>query len=184
MAPEVASSKQYTNSVDIWALGIIMHMLLTEGRHPFYEKETDDVESFRNKLQNMKKVELDPTISDLAKSLLERLLNPASSHRYSAKDALRHPWITRKSDNTIPMSLTEQVSSFELESRLLQSVRIMHFMAFTRMMHLSRDQQSQLLSKYTNKVNKVSSKINKWYVQTQMHKNMSFNNDQDYYAPG
>lgn len=36
MAPEVALNQEYTKSVDIWALGIIMHMLLTGGRHPFY----------------------------------------------------------------------------------------------------------------------------------------------------
>ena len=42
MAPEVVLSHEYTKSVDIWALGIIMHMLLTKGKHPFYEKKLDD----------------------------------------------------------------------------------------------------------------------------------------------
>ena len=35
MAPEVALNQEYTKSVDIWALGIIMHKLLTGGEHPF-----------------------------------------------------------------------------------------------------------------------------------------------------
>ena len=38
MAPEVALNHEYTKNVDIWALGIIMHMLLTGGKHPFYNK--------------------------------------------------------------------------------------------------------------------------------------------------
>jgi serine/threonine protein kinase len=42
MAPEVALEHEYTRSIDIWAIGIIMHMLLTGGKHPFYNRETDN----------------------------------------------------------------------------------------------------------------------------------------------
>ena len=37
MAPEVVFKHEYTKSVDIWAIGIIMHIMLT-GKHPFYVK--------------------------------------------------------------------------------------------------------------------------------------------------
>lgn len=47
MAPEVASSKQYTKSVDMWAIGIIMHMVLTGGKHPIYNKGVDNYHSFK-----------------------------------------------------------------------------------------------------------------------------------------
>ena len=59
MAPEVASGKQYTKSVDMWAIGIIMHMVLTGGKHPIYNKGVDDYNSFKSKLQNIKKIEPD-----------------------------------------------------------------------------------------------------------------------------
>ena len=36
MAPEVMNHKNYTRSVDIWAIGIIMHMVLTGGKHPVF----------------------------------------------------------------------------------------------------------------------------------------------------
>jgi serine/threonine protein kinase len=49
MAPEVAQGLQYTNSVDIWATGIIMHILLA-GKHPFYDKDKDSVYSLKEKL--------------------------------------------------------------------------------------------------------------------------------------
>lgn len=39
MAPEMAFKHEYTKSVDIWAVGIIMHLLLTGGKHPFYVRD-------------------------------------------------------------------------------------------------------------------------------------------------
>lgn len=50
MAPEVALKHDYSKSVDIWAVGIIMHLVLAEGRHPFYDKERDDSETFIQRL--------------------------------------------------------------------------------------------------------------------------------------
>jgi serine/threonine protein kinase len=50
MAPEVARGKQYTKSVDIWAVGIIMHLILTGGKHPIYERDKDNYESLKSKL--------------------------------------------------------------------------------------------------------------------------------------
>jgi|DEB0MinimDraft_12_1074336.scaffolds.fasta_scaffold18423_1 calcium/calmodulin-dependent protein kinase I len=53
MAPEVAFQHQYSKSVDVWAIGIIMHYVMTGGRHPFYEKG-DNIESFKKKLSGLK----------------------------------------------------------------------------------------------------------------------------------
>jgi len=47
MAPEVANGKEYTKSVDIWALGIIMHIVLADGKHPFYLQGEDTYTSFK-----------------------------------------------------------------------------------------------------------------------------------------
>lgn len=38
MAPEIIFQADYSKSVDIWASGVIMFMLLTGGRHPLYVK--------------------------------------------------------------------------------------------------------------------------------------------------
>lgn len=46
MAPEVALKKEYSKSVDIWSIGIIMYMLLTGGSHPLYANK-DSVETFK-----------------------------------------------------------------------------------------------------------------------------------------
>ena len=68
MAPEVVIKSEYTKSVDVWAIGIIMHILLT-GKHPFYIKGQDDSASFKIKLKNLQKVEPDQNLSWLAKNL-------------------------------------------------------------------------------------------------------------------
>ena len=38
MAPEQIEKKLYFISVDIWSIGILMFMLLNNGKHPFYVK--------------------------------------------------------------------------------------------------------------------------------------------------
>ena len=133
MAPEVARGLQYTNSGDIWAVGIIMHIILAQGKHPFYNREIDNVDSFKKKLVKLTDIVIDPVISDLAKNLINKLAHTQASHRYSAKDALKHPWITRRNDNSIPMSFTEQINNFELESSLLLKVRLVHFLAYAKL---------------------------------------------------
>jgi serine/threonine protein kinase len=101
MAPEVAQRQNYTKSVDLWAVGIIMHIVLTDGKHPFLT-DSDNLETFRNKLLNLEKVKPHKSISNLASNLFLRLtaIHPAS--RYTAKDALKHPWITRMFESEIP----------------------------------------------------------------------------------
>ena len=69
MAPEVASKSEYTKSVDIWALGIIMHLILTGDKHPFYVRDQDNTESFKKKLASLKLVEPDSSFSWIAKNL-------------------------------------------------------------------------------------------------------------------
>lgn len=56
MAPEVAAKQEYTKSIDVWAVGIIMHIILTGGKHPFYIKEIDNIDSFKKTLASLKKV--------------------------------------------------------------------------------------------------------------------------------
>ena len=104
MAPEVARGKQYTKTVDIWAIGIIMHIIYTGGKHPIYTKEEDTYDTFKAKLQKIKTLEPHESFSQIARSLFMRLTSVSSAGRYTAGDALKHPWITRKLNNSIPMN--------------------------------------------------------------------------------
>ena len=46
-------------SYDIWSIGIIMHILITNGIHPYYSPE-EGPENFKKKLASLTKIEADP----------------------------------------------------------------------------------------------------------------------------
>jgi len=69
MAPEVAHKNKYAKSVDIWAIGIIMHIIITGGKHPILKSE-DDLETYSERLKSLKKaVTPHQSLSNLAKNL-------------------------------------------------------------------------------------------------------------------
>ena len=58
MAPEVALNQEYTKSVDIWSIGIIMYFVLTGGKHPLYIDNEDNVDTYIKKLQGLELFEI------------------------------------------------------------------------------------------------------------------------------
>ena len=80
----------------MWACGIMMYIIV-EGRHPIYEKEVDNEESFLRKLRNPK-WSFSPKFSDLAKDFFLKLCNTSPLERYTTDKALKHPWITREAN--------------------------------------------------------------------------------------
>ena len=111
MAPEEIERKSYYLSVDIWSIGILMYMLLNKGEHPFY-REKDNKESFLKNLKENKPLKFDNKISLMAKHLIKKLLEYDPIKRYKASDALKHPWITRNSEDKIPLSFNEQLNNY------------------------------------------------------------------------
>jgi len=67
MAPEVIFRKDYTKTVDIWSIGIVMYQLLTGGAHPLY-KDGDSAETFKTKLKGVMNLEFPSNLSNLAKN--------------------------------------------------------------------------------------------------------------------
>ena len=88
MAPELAQQHDYTKSVDIWAVGIIMHYVMTGGKHPFYAANIDNSESFKKKLIAIKQINPDKSFSWLAQNMFRKLTTVQAHMRYTAKDAL------------------------------------------------------------------------------------------------
>jgi serine/threonine protein kinase len=87
MAPEVAMGVNYNKSVDIWAIGIIMHIAITGGKHPFLT-DGDTYESFKGKLKNLEIVKPFNALSELAQNLFAKLVALKPHQRYIAHDAL------------------------------------------------------------------------------------------------
>ena len=105
MAPEQIEKKLYYHSVDIWSIGILMYMLLNNGKHPFYQKD-DKKADFINKIK-LAKLHFINKISYMAKHLMHKLCEPNPSWRYSANLAIKHPWITRNPNDDIPLTFNE-----------------------------------------------------------------------------
>ena len=107
MAPELIEKKLYFISVDMWSIGILMFMLLNNGKHPFYIKG-DRREKIADKIKNVK-LKFDEKITPLAKHLILKLLEPNPSWRYTASQAIKHPWITRNFNDTPPITFNESL---------------------------------------------------------------------------
>jgi CRP-like cAMP-binding protein len=90
--------------LDMWALGIILHIMLT-GVHPFDPNGDADDEKLEKRIKIMRKPPLDTPntehLSPSAMDLLTRLLEPDPSKRLKASEMLEHSWVrgeTAKSD--------------------------------------------------------------------------------------
>ena len=105
MAPEQIEKKLYHFSVDIWSIGILMFMLLNNGKHPFYQKN-DKKEDFIKKIK-IGKLNFINKLSFMAKHLNQKLCEVNPSWRYSAHLANKHPWITRNPNDEIPLTFNE-----------------------------------------------------------------------------
>lgn len=111
VAPEVLTRKPYDKAVDMWAVGVITFILLS-GYPPFYAD--NNAELFR---QIMKaEFTFDPNywadISDSAKDFIRHLLTIDPDQRYTAAQALEHPWIASgvaNSDKNIHASVSNQL---------------------------------------------------------------------------
>ncbi|KAL7427659.1 hypothetical protein ACHAXH_002292 [Discostella pseudostelligera] len=93
LAPEMIQRRDYTKSVDAWALGVIIFVLLC-GCLPF----DDDCHSMPNSPALREKFTLRfprwaKDLSSSAKDLLNHLLVVDSRKRYTAEQAMNHPWV-------------------------------------------------------------------------------------------
>ncbi|XP_033625176.1 serine/threonine-protein kinase DCLK1-like isoform X2 [Asterias rubens] len=95
VAPEILAETGYGLEVDMWATGVICYILLC-GFPPFRSLDRDQEELFEI-IQSGEFVYLSPywdNISDSAKDLIDHLLVVSRRKRYTAKQVMKHPWIT------------------------------------------------------------------------------------------
>lgn len=91
-APEILNAMPHGCKVDMWSLGVVAYVMMC-GFPPFYHDE--EPEMFRL----VKRGEFDfpspswDQISDKAKDFIRKLLTVDQEQRFSAAQALRHPWI-------------------------------------------------------------------------------------------
>ncbi|CAG9328151.1 unnamed protein product [Blepharisma stoltei] len=115
MAPEQASSQSYSKTVDIWSCGILLYMILSNNSHPL-AKPNEKVSTYLEKLKRPK-WHFHQNFSKEAKSLFLKLTEMVPLERYTASQALNHPWILR-SGKEIPLT------SFEIFKRYGEELKL------------------------------------------------------------
>lgn len=114
MAPEQTVGLPYARPVDLWSCAMVLFMLVA-GHHPLLEPE-DDSDMYLLKLQNPH-WEFPDDFPTFARDLFLRMASMHAIDRYSAEEALRHPWITRQ-ETDIPLTYIERLNHFNQASRL------------------------------------------------------------------
>ncbi|CAI8613994.1 unnamed protein product [Vicia faba] len=91
MAPEVLK-RNYGPEVDIWSAGVILYILLC-GVPPFWaETEQGVAQAIIRSVVDFKRDPW-PKVSDNAKDLVKKMLNPDPKRRLTAQEVLDHPWL-------------------------------------------------------------------------------------------
>ncbi|KAK6247753.1 hypothetical protein QUC31_019318 [Theobroma cacao] len=105
MAPEVLK-RNYGPEVDVWSAGVILYILLC-GVPPFWaETEQGVAQAIIRSVIDFKRDPW-PKVSDNAKDLVRKMLNPDPKQRLTAQEVLEHPWLqnAKKAPN-VPLGET------------------------------------------------------------------------------
>ncbi|KAF8657998.1 hypothetical protein HU200_059458 [Digitaria exilis] len=95
MAPEVLK-RNYGQEIDIWSAGVILYILLC-GVPPFWAETDEGI------AQAIIRANIDfnrepwPKVSENAKDLVRKMLDPSAYSRLTAQQVLDHPWIQNAS---------------------------------------------------------------------------------------
>ena len=93
IAPEVLK-QNYNEKCDTWSVGVILYMTLV-GRAPFDGKDDEEI---INKINSVDYNKNEPRLvkhSNEVRDLVSKLLEKNIEKRYSAKEALAHPWFEK-----------------------------------------------------------------------------------------
>jgi calcium-dependent protein kinase len=143
IAPEVIDG-HYNEACDMWSIGVVMFVMLF-GFPPFwadpnkYAQLADDMiyKAIRKGFKAVTKAGYgaffpsDIQCSNSAKDLISKLLKTDVAERYTAEEALDHPWLRGEtaSDKPIPFSVMNSLKAFNNRNKFKQ--RILHAMTNT-----------------------------------------------------
>uniref|UniRef100_A0A3Q3IS79 calcium/calmodulin-dependent protein kinase n=1 Tax=Monopterus albus TaxID=43700 RepID=A0A3Q3IS79_MONAL len=92
LSPEVLRKDPYGKSVDIWACGVILYILLV-GYPPFWDEDQHKLyQQIKAGAYDFPSPEWD-TVTPEAKNLINQMLTINPAKRITAEQALKHPWV-------------------------------------------------------------------------------------------
>eukprot|EP00744_Colponema_vietnamica_P002349 GILI01003701.1.p1 GENE.GILI01003701.1~~GILI01003701.1.p1 ORF type:complete len:490 (-),score=178.72 GILI01003701.1:255-1679(-) len=121
VAPDVLRGR-YDKSCDMWSLGVIMYILLC-GYPPFYgDNDNQIMDRVRIGRYSMDGPEWQ-NVSAEAKDLIAHLLSVDASRRYTAEQALAHPWLAHMSasvhaDSSLSLTSINSLRNFRAHEKL------------------------------------------------------------------
>ncbi|XP_041352658.1 hormonally up-regulated neu tumor-associated kinase-like [Gigantopelta aegis] len=104
-APEILYGRVYGAAVDVWSLGICLHVMLT-GRFPFPSGSVQDI--FKLHSTVLKGCRAPKYLSKACQDLLSRLLEPTENKRISIIEIICHKWVTRTSADSVVRPLSKR----------------------------------------------------------------------------
>lgn len=90
LSPELITSREYDDKVDIWALGVLAYELVVNC--PPFEEESKDLTYKRIVSGDLK---FPDTVSSDAQDLIRKLLRHKAKDRISLQDVKKHPWVLK-----------------------------------------------------------------------------------------
>ncbi|PIN19978.1 Ca2+/calmodulin-dependent protein kinase, EF-Hand protein superfamily [Handroanthus impetiginosus] len=127
IAPEVLR-RNYGPEVDVWSAGVILYILLC-GFPPFWAETEQGVA--RAIIHSVVEFKREPwsKVSDKAKDLVKKMLNPNPKKRLTAQEVLDHPWLQNvKSVPNVSLgeTLRARLKQFSVMNKLKkQALRVM-----------------------------------------------------------
>lgn len=123
VAPEVLR-KVYGPKCDIWSAGVIMYTMLS-GQLPFAADTLPETYELIALGKYCLAAEVWRNVSPMATDLLQKLLVVDPEQRFSADEALAHPWFTQSFPNvtlTITRKVLDSFKNYRVRSKFLSEV--------------------------------------------------------------
>ncbi|CAD8085418.1 unnamed protein product [Paramecium primaurelia] len=149
MAPELSQDVPYNQTVDIFALGIILYQLFHDGKHPFYVSGMRSSDYFKRLAKLEFNLHFRENIPFMAKDFIQKTMALSPDDRMSAYQCLDHPWIKNVEQQQFPITTNEIIQTFNVKQKFIKIIKAL--MVQTKLLQLSikRDPNESESRNYT-----------------------------------
>ncbi|KAM3140652.1 hypothetical protein pb186bvf_007250 [Paramecium bursaria] len=154
VAPEILNGKPYDFKVDVFSLGVILYVILV-GEYPF-EDENSDLLLMKNSHANINyhKPQLQ-LISDDGLDFLQKCLSYDPKNRLSAKDAIKHPWLSKRQiDSRFIIDTSLKIRDFKSLKNIKSHVQFDSILSIDSFQLIDQDETElpQFMDQYQMKI--------------------------------